>query len=213
MLVASWMSWEAPLVMVSMTTSSAARPPMETAILAISSSLVRRLVLSSSGMRRGWKIKLAEDVDLKKIALATAGTVGADLANLVNEAALRAVRHGRRAVNQHLHKVGAADGEEGHPCLTGHGLCQQGFAGAWRAHQQRTLGQLGADFGFDPGKGVIVLGATNRPEVLDKALLRPGRFDRRITIDRPNPAGPPAAPLWAAWRRSRYTCPDCGGSR
>ena len=46
------------------------------------------------------KIKLAEDVDLKKIAQATAGTVGADLANLVNEAALRAVRHGRKAVNQ-----------------------------------------------------------------------------------------------------------------
>ena len=45
-------------------------------------------------------IRLSEDVDLKKIALATAGTVGADLANLVNEAALRAVRHGRRAVNQ-----------------------------------------------------------------------------------------------------------------
>ncbi len=46
------------------------------------------------------KIKLAEDVDLQKIAQATAGTVGADLANLVNEAALRAVRHGRKAVNQ-----------------------------------------------------------------------------------------------------------------
>ena len=46
------------------------------------------------------KIKLAEDVDLKKIAHATAGAVGADLANLVNEAALRAVRMGRKAVNQ-----------------------------------------------------------------------------------------------------------------
>ncbi len=46
------------------------------------------------------KIKLAEDVDLKKIAAATAGAVGADLANLVNEAALRAVRQGRKAVNQ-----------------------------------------------------------------------------------------------------------------
>ena len=46
------------------------------------------------------KIKLAEDVDLKKLAQATAGAVGADLANLVNEAALRAVRHGRQAVNQ-----------------------------------------------------------------------------------------------------------------
>ena len=46
------------------------------------------------------KIKLSEDVDLRKIAQATAGAVGADLANLVNEAALRAVRHGRKAVNQ-----------------------------------------------------------------------------------------------------------------
>ena len=46
------------------------------------------------------KIKLAEDVDLKKLAAATAGCVGADLANLVNEAALRAVRQGRKAVNQ-----------------------------------------------------------------------------------------------------------------
>ena len=46
------------------------------------------------------KIKLTEDVDLRKIAQATAGAVGADLANLVNEAALRAVRHGRKAVNQ-----------------------------------------------------------------------------------------------------------------
>ncbi len=46
------------------------------------------------------KIRLAEDVDLNRLAQATAGAVGADLANLVNEAALRAVRHGRRAVNQ-----------------------------------------------------------------------------------------------------------------
>ena len=43
--------------------------------------------------------------------------------------------------------------------------------------------------GFDPTKGIILLAATNRPEVLDQALLRPGRFDRRITIDRPNLAG------------------------
>ena len=56
--------------------------------------------------------------------------------------------------------------------------------------REQTLNQLLAELdGFDPGKGVIVLGATNRPEVLDKALLRPGRFDRRITIDKPNLAG------------------------
>ena len=50
--VASWMSWDAPLVMVFITTCSAARPPMDTMIFAISSSLVRRLVLSSSGISR-----------------------------------------------------------------------------------------------------------------------------------------------------------------
>ena len=56
--------------------------------------------------------------------------------------------------------------------------------------REQTLNQLLAELdGFDPGKGIIVLGATNRPEVVDKALLRPGRFDRRITIDRPNLAG------------------------
>ena len=55
---------------------------------------------------------------------------------------------------------------------------------------EQTLNQLLAEMdGFDPSKGVIVLAATNRPEVLDKALLRPGRFDRRITVDRPNLAG------------------------
>ena len=56
--------------------------------------------------------------------------------------------------------------------------------------REQTLNQLLAELdGFDPSKGGIVLGATNRPEVLDKALLRPGRFDRRITVDRPNLAG------------------------
>ena len=56
--------------------------------------------------------------------------------------------------------------------------------------REQTLNQLLAEMdGFDPSKGVIVLAATNRPEVLDKALLRPGRFDRRITVDRPNLAG------------------------
>ena len=58
------------------------------------------------------------------------------------------------------------------------------------SEQEQTLNQLLAEMdGFDPGKGIIVLAATNRPEVLDKALLRPGRFDRRITVDRPNLAG------------------------
>ena len=65
-----------------------------------------------------------------------------------------------------------------------------GRFGGGNAEREQTLNQLLAELdGFDPGKGIIVLGATNRPEVLDKALLRPGRFDRRITVDRPNLAG------------------------
>ena len=64
------------------------------------------------------------------------------------------------------------------------------FGGGGNDEREQTLNQLLAELdGFDPGKGIIVLGATNRPEVLDKALLRPGRFDRRITVDRPNLAG------------------------
>ena len=62
--------------------------------------------------------------------------------------------------------------------------------GGGNDEREQTLNQLLAEMdGFDPGKGIIVLAATNRPEVLDKALLRPGRFDRRITVDRPNLAG------------------------
>ena len=65
-----------------------------------------------------------------------------------------------------------------------------GRFGGGNDEREQTLNQLLAEpDGFDPGKGIIVLGATNRPEVLDKALLRPGRFDRRITVDRPNLAG------------------------
>ena len=65
-----------------------------------------------------------------------------------------------------------------------------GRYGGGNDEREQTLNQLLAEMdGFDPSKGVIVLGATNRPEVLDKALLRPGRFDRRITVDRPNLAG------------------------
>jgi len=62
--------------------------------------------------------------------------------------------------------------------------------GGGHDEREQTLNQLLAEMdGFDPTKGVILLAATNRPEVLDQALLRPGRFDRRITIDRPNLAG------------------------
>ena len=56
--------------------------------------------------------------------------------------------------------------------------------------QEQTLNQLLNEIdGFEPSKGIVCLAATNRPEILDKALLRPGRFDRRIIVDRPNLQG------------------------
>ena len=58
------------------------------------------------------------------------------------------------------------------------------------SEQEQTLNQLLAEIdGFDSTKGIVCLAATNRPEILDKALLRPGRFDRRIIVDRPNYQG------------------------
>ena len=58
------------------------------------------------------------------------------------------------------------------------------------SEQEQTLNQLlGEIDGFDSSKGIVCLAATNRPEILDKALLRPGRFDRRIIVDRPNLQG------------------------
>ena len=58
------------------------------------------------------------------------------------------------------------------------------------SEQEQTLNQLLAEIdGFDSNKGIVCLAATNRPEILDKALLRPGRFDRRIIVDNPNLQG------------------------
>ncbi len=58
------------------------------------------------------------------------------------------------------------------------------------SEQEQTLNQLLSEIdGFDSTKGIVCLAATNRPEILDKALLRPGRFDRRIIVDRPNLQG------------------------
>ena len=58
------------------------------------------------------------------------------------------------------------------------------------SEQEQTLNQLLAEIdGFDSTKGIVCLAATNRPEILDKALLRPGRFDRRIIVDKPNLQG------------------------
>ena len=56
-------------------------------------------------------------------------------------------------------------------------------------HEQTLNQLLGEIDGFDSSKGIVCLAATNRPEILDKALLRPGRFDRRIVVDRPNLQG------------------------
>jgi cell division protease FtsH len=69
---------------------------------------------------------------------------------------------------------------------------QRAGAGAIRANEEReqTLNQLLAEMdGFESTRGVVVMAATNRPEVLDTALLRPGRFDRQITVDLPDLAG------------------------
>ncbi len=62
--------------------------------------------------------------------------------------------------------------------------------GGGNDEREQTLNQLLSEMdGFDTSKGIVILAATNRPEVLDKALLRPGRFDRRIIVDRPDLKG------------------------
>ncbi|MGH3993879.1 MAG: ATP-dependent metallopeptidase FtsH/Yme1/Tma family protein, partial [Pseudonocardiaceae bacterium] len=72
------------------------------------------------------------------------------------------------------------------------GRARGGGGGALGGHDEReqTLNQILTEMdGFDPAAGVIVLGATNRPDVLDPALLRPGRFDRRVTVQPPDAGG------------------------
>ena len=62
--------------------------------------------------------------------------------------------------------------------------------GGGNDEREQTLNQLLAEMdGFDTSKGILILAATNRPEILDKALLRPGRFDRRIIVDKPDLKG------------------------
>jgi cell division protease FtsH len=64
------------------------------------------------------------------------------------------------------------------------------FVGGGQDEKDQTLNQLLAELdGFDPSSGLVLLGATNRPEVLDPALLRAGRFDRQILVDRPDKRG------------------------
>ena len=68
----------------------------------------------------------------------------------------------------------------------------RGIAPGFGGHDEReqTLNQLLAELdGFDSSKGVIIMAATNRPEILDPALLRPGRFDRKVVVDRPDLKG------------------------
>lgn len=70
------------------------------------------------------------------------------------------------------------------------GKSRDGQYGGGNDEREQTLNQLLSEMdGFDSSKGLFILGATNRPEVLDKALLRPGRFDRRIIVDVPDLKG------------------------
>ena len=70
------------------------------------------------------------------------------------------------------------------------GRSRESRYGGGNSEHEQTLNQLlGEIDGFDSSKGIVCLAATNRPEILDKALLRPGRFDRRIVVDRPNLQG------------------------
>jgi cell division protease FtsH len=89
-----------------------------------------------------------------------------------------------------------AQAEERAPCIIFidelDALGKTRVASPFGTHEEReqTLNQLLAEMdGFDPRKGIIVMSATNRPEVLDPALLRPGRFDRRVVVDRPDVRG------------------------
>ena len=64
------------------------------------------------------------------------------------------------------------------------------YGGGGNDEREQTLNQLLAEMdGFDTSKGIIILAATNRPEILDKALLRPGRFDRRVVVEKPDLKG------------------------
>lgn len=70
------------------------------------------------------------------------------------------------------------------------GRTRDGYGGGGESEHQQTVNQLLSEMdGFDSSKGLVVLAATNRPEILDPALLRPGRFDRRIIVDKPDLKG------------------------
>jgi cell division protease FtsH len=70
------------------------------------------------------------------------------------------------------------------------GRARGAFVGGGHDEKEQTLNQLLAELdGFDPSSGLVLLGATNRPEILDPALLRAGRFDRQVLVDRPDRRG------------------------
>ncbi|MGN0164960.1 MAG: ATP-dependent zinc metalloprotease FtsH [Lachnospiraceae bacterium] len=88
------------------------------------------------------------------------------------------------------------DAQEQAPCIIfideidAIGKSRDSRYGGGNDEREQTLNQLLSEMdGFDSSKGIVILAATNRPEVLDKALLRPGRFDRRIIVDRPDLKG------------------------
>ncbi len=89
-----------------------------------------------------------------------------------------------------------SDAQKNAPCIVfideidAIGRSRDSRYGGGDSEREQTLNQLLAEMdGFDSSKGVLILAATNRPEVLDKALLRPGRFDRRIIVDKPDLKG------------------------
>ncbi|MBO4473581.1 MAG: AAA family ATPase, partial [Clostridiales bacterium] len=120
---------------------------------------------------------LADTVDLHIVARATVGFTGADLENLLNEGALLAARANRPCII-FIDEIDAVGRQRG--------------AGLGGGHDEReqTLNQLLVEMdGFGPNEGVIVIAATNRVDILDPALLRPGRFDRRVSVSRPDIKG------------------------
>ena len=149
------------------------------------------------------KIKIADTVRFDEIAKAAVGASGAELANIVNEAALRAVRDGRKFATQadfeESIEVVIAGYQKKNRVLSnkeklivsyhevGHALVA---AKQTDDEREQTLNQLLTEMdGFDGSKGVVILAATNRPDSLDPALLRPGRFDRRIPVELPDLQG------------------------